>query len=840
MTYFKRYKNIFSIKYLLVIVIIALLCYTYLYTNSMYDSQSDNLGYKRVSSFMTEIELTIQSYNIAVEKERKSLIKNTDDNCSKDDIVNWLSEFNTEAATQLKLDNISSFFILNGRIYTDNFNTNNIISNEKIHTWSESIIKNKSKTTGFSPLFSFNNEYYFIIYRSFALNDNIVIMASLLPVDKLKQIWFDEDINDIEQIYILADKNLGLSFTTYDTQSIYMFLEPINNLINIIKHQNEISGVITQDFSNGSIYNTYFINRFENSFIAAVVIPKEYIKYSVFKNVEVYIYVILFFVAVMILLFINDIKNNLKAKRSHEFIKIIGSSYYAIFSINIKTDKFDIVKANSEVNKYVSKSGVYSYLHKLLCTVVEKGTQGDFANSFSLENIRELAKQGKVDFGGDFQRILENGYIWVQIRLLYNKDVNPDYAVLAFRERNDEKKKELERVELLETSIAAMKKSNIEKNTFYSALSHDMRTPLNAIIGLSELLEQDINNKDKVNDYVEKIKLSGQQLLSLIDNFLDYTKKTYNSEENKDNDIIDFQLKEYLDSILSIYNIVAQKEKKVFKVSYDITHNSLNGDTTKLYRIINNIVSNSFKYTKQGDKISLKVTEIKNQGRPKYKFEFTDTGIGMDDDFIQQIYSPYKREKRFETKETAGVGLGMAIVENYVRYLNGEIFIESKRNEGTKVTITLAFDISNAESSSENMQHHENKDVTGLNVLIAEDNDINMFIVSELLTRNGHHVFKAYNGQEALDLFVNNPENKFDVILMDINMPVLDGLETAKKIRGLNRNDAKLIPIIALSANVYTEDVAASNKAGMNAHLAKPVNYSMIQEVFNSLLKRDM
>ncbi len=839
MVYLKKLKSTLSIKYVLIIIIIALLGYTYAYTKGKYAAQSNKIGQKTVSSFLNKVEMTIHSYELIVEKESTALSNIINSQINEQDILKWIKSFNEHTAKELKLNSVFSYIIYDDRIYTDNTALNNIIEMQIKSDWYQSFKNDKNRTVIFSPLFSApDDEYYFTIYKKFPLNKSMVVTASNLSIKELKNIWFNKDIKDKKQIFYLADGLSGLSFTTYNIQTTNMILNQINNLITNIKQENKSEGSLLRDYTDGNTYSIYYINKMENNFIPVLVVPKEHMEYAIFKHIQLYIYVILFFVLVMVILFINDVRNSIKTRRTNEFINIIGNSYYAIFSINIKADKYEIVKGNDEVMKYVPPSGVYSHLHKMLCTVVEKGTQGDFSQSFSLENIRRLTEKGIVDFGGDFQRILETGYNWVQIRLLYNSEVSDDYAVLAFRERNDEKTKELERMELLETSMAAMKKANNSKNIFYSGLSHDMRTPLNAIVGLAELLEQDIEDKERVKDYIEKIKLSGEQLLSLIDNFLDYTKKSYITEDIKDNAHVDFQLKEYLESNLSIYKIVAAKEKKEFSTSYDITHNNLKGDTTKLYRIINNLISNSFKYTKAGDKISLSVTEIKNQGIPKFKFEFSDTGIGMNKDFIDKVCSPYKREKRFETKEKAGIGLGMAIVENYVRYLNGEIFIESKINEGTKITITLAFDMS-GEDSINNIEDkkEKNDNVTGLNILIAEDNNINMFIVTELLTRNGHHVVKAFNGKEALDIFMKSKENSFDVILMDIQMPVLNGLEAAQEIRSLDRDDAKTVPIIAVSANVYTEDVAASNKAGMNAHLSKPINYNMLQNTFNALIK---
>lgn len=836
MDFIKNIKNYLSLKYLLIILIVILLAYTY--TKSKYMAQSDVMGQKNVANFLTEVELTVQSYNIALEKNKKNLA-NAVINDNKSGIKDWIDNFNKEAVFQLKINDLCSFILDAETVYTSNKLKDNVIKSYIEEKYFNELIGSTIDQIGFLPLFSGEDgEYFFIIYKKFMIEERPILVGTILPINQLKKIWFDSEIKDTEQVYYLVDKASGLVFTTYNMDPTYAFLNKINLLINDLKEEKTLNGVVTRSFSNGITYSIYYQNSYDNNFMSLVVIPKQFVEYSIYKNMEFYIYVIVCFVLLMVVFYINDIKNSLKTRRYIEFVKLIGDAYYAIFSINLKADKYAIIKGTDEMNKYLPHKGEYSHLHKILCTVVEKGCVGDFTEYFSIENIRELTKEGKIDFGGDFQRMLDNGYKWVQIRLLYNKDVSKEYAVLAFRERDDERKKELERMELLETSVSAMKKANTAKNVFYSGLSHDMRTPLNAIIGLTELLEQDIENKEKIKDYVEKIRLSGKQLLSLIDNFLDYTKKSYISEDGKDESCVDFQLKEYLESNLSIYKIVAEKEKKDFSINYDIIHNDLNGDTTKLYRIINNLISNSFKYTKAGDKISLTVTEIKNQGRPKFRFDFTDTGIGMDKEFLQQVYDPYKREKRFETKETAGLGLGMAIVENYVRYLNGEIFIESKVNEGTKVNVTLAFDISGQDSYVDNNLEESNEDVQNLNVLIAEDNDVNMFIVTELLTRNGHNVTKAYNGQQAIDIFLENKENTFDIILMDIQMPILNGLEAAKALRQIDRDDAKTIPIIAVSAYVYTEDVAASNKAGMNAHLAKPINYNMLQKTFNSLIKK--
>lgn len=835
----KYIKNYFSIKYVFIITIIVLLMYTYIYTIGKFSEHSRKIGYEKVSVFLTKVEYTIKSFDALVEREIHWFDNNMGDNIFNQRTLRWISDFNILATNTLKVTRSVSHIIIGDNIFSSSLEFDSIIKDSINSSWYKKLLEDTNKTIRFSPLFCDDKGQYFsTMYKFINVNGKDVVVAVTLPLYDLEKVWFDSEIHDFEQIYYLADQSSGVVFSTYDLKATSMFKDNLNLLIDEIENSKNIHGVLSKEYSNGITYSIFYINKLDNNFIPIVVMPKEYMLSTIMHNIEFYIYVILFFVLVVIIMYINDIKNNIKSKRYNEFISILGNANYAIFSINIKTDKYEIVKGSGDAIKYVPKFGDYTYLHKMLCTIVEKGTQGDFADSFSLENIRKLAENDRVDFGGDFQRILENGYKWVQIRFLYDSKVNPDYAVLAFRDRDKERKRELEKMELLESSISAMKKANKSKVTFYSGLSHDMRTPLNAIIGLTELLEEDIDDKSKALGYMEKIKVSSQQLLSLIDNFLDYAKKDYQDDDGEDN--VCFKLQEFIDSNLSIYKIVSEKDKKNFSVTYNITHNKIKGNATKLYRIINNIMSNCFKYTKQGDTIELKVTEIGNQGRPKYKFEFIDTGIGMDKEFLQTMCSPYKREKRFETKESAGVGLGMAIVENYVHYLNGEIFIESQLNKGTKITITLAFDLSSEEIEENKVEQQEKEDnIKGLNILIAEDNDVNMYIVTELLTRNGHKIIKAYNGQEAVDIFSQGEENSFDIILMDIQMPILNGIEATKKIRMLEREDAKNIPIVAVSANVYTEDVAASNNAGMNAHLSKPVNFNELQKVFNSLIKKN-
>ena len=258
--------------------------------------------------------------------------------------------------------------------------------------------------------------------------------------------------------------------------------------------------------------------------------------------------------------------------------------------------------------------------------------------------------------------------------------------------------------------------------------------------------------------------------------------------------------------------------------------------------ILSNILSNAFKYTKAEGLITLSVKEIKVPGISRYQFVITDNGIGMSEEFLKTIFIPFNRESRADTKDITGAGLGLSIVNSQVSHMGGTIDIKSQYEKGTTVTITLPFEsvkkAAKIDKEEDKCDIKDMENLSGINVLIAEDNIVNMQIITELLKLKHINVTQAFNGQEAVNIFKNSKEGDFDIIILDIQMPVMNGLETAKTIRQMDRKDAKLIPIIALSANVFEEDIAASLEAGMDAHMAKPIDLPALYKTFIELLKK--
>lgn len=832
----KQNKRKIYYRIIFVTVFIILVSAAIIFTQYRFKQNAYALGVEAASGFSAKAEYTINAYHVAIDFAStyvENLIKY---NADKEKIFKWLAVFNNNLSKNVSNNTTHSYIIIDNDFFCSSQRHTDMDKMTIKNIWYQEALKAEFDKIFFTSLYQDNatKDYVFTIYKKIKVDDKVVIIASDIIVNTLKKEWFKDTESVDKNIYILTNFKGDVVFTTFNMELVVKDQYRFYNVIKEIKKQNTRIGLIKDKFSISPKYGLFYLYDKNNHFVSMVAVPLTVINGSV-NSLYMYYAVIIVILALLVGFFYYKEKNSMdKINFSHDIINIVGSAYYLIFSINIKKDKYIRIKCGDDIKPYIPAEGKYSDINKLISMAVEKGAQFDFTNSFSIENIRKLTKSGRVDFGGDFQRILTEGYKWINIRLLYDESVQKDYAVLCFKERDVEKKRELEHLELLEESVEAMKDASVSKSMFYSGLSHDMRTPLNAIIGLTDLVKYHIKDETKINDYMDKIKSAGNQLITLIDNFLDYSKNEF---EHIDNEVVTFNLKEYLEENVAIFKVIAKNDNKKFIFKYNAKHNNLKGNTAKLYRIITNLLGNSFKYSEHGDTISLEVTEILNQGSPKYKFVISDTGIGMSEEFISRVCSPYQREKRFDTNK-AGVGLGMAIVQNYVHYLNGDMQIESEINKGTKVTVTLAFELADDYIKDEEESNDMVYDISGLSILAVEDNNVNMYLVTELLSLHNVKVTQAWNGKEAVELFSSNPAGTFDVILMDLQMPVMDGIEAAKTIRHLERADAAEIPIIALSANVYTEDVAASSAAGMNGHLSKPINFdTLCKTVYNAVKK---
>lgn len=541
-------------------------------------------------------------------------------------------------------------------------------------------------------------------------------------------------------------------------------------------------------------------------------------------------------IVAMLVMVIRDLVNSRRIRQADTTIHILSDSFYAIYRVNYKTGVYEAIKTSPDVADALSKTGDYQRLLSTVGTLVDPETFQEFSLAFSLESIRQRVAAKIPDYGGDYQRRFGDVYKWVNIRTLYDGSRAPDEVILCFREVDLEKRLQLQHMNILQEALETAKKSTKAKNVFFSNMSHDMRTPLNAIIGLSELAQRDRDDREKVDGYMRKIAFSGKQMLSLVNDILELSRLESGRHTL---DCRPFNLRQCVEDLTAVFQDMARKDDRDFSVKMELTDAVVEGDPYKLGQILNNLLSNAFKYSESGDRVELTVKQFDFQQHSKYQFTVEDTGIGMSEQFLEHIFDPYARETRFASQSITGTGLGMPIVKSLVQQMSGEITVESTLGEGSRFTVTLPMEVvrgAEPEEARPEAGAEAPVDLTGKRVLLAEDNELNMEIAVEILTMNGMEVVQAGNGAEAVEAFQKSPLYSIDAILMDMQMPEMDGCQAAQAIRAMDRPDAATVPIIAVTANAFAEDIAKTTEAGMDAHISKPIDFVVLNRTLARLI----
>lgn len=386
-------------------------------------------------------------------------------------------------------------------------------------------------------------------------------------------------------------------------------------------------------------------------------------------------------------------------------------------------------------------------------------------------------------------------------------------------------------VEIAVSAQAQAEHDNAVKSSFLSNMSHDIRTPLNAIIGLSQLIECQAEDADKVREYAMKLNCSGRHLLGLINDILDISKIESGNNILNITEVEVAQIKEEMDTIIRP-QASAKNQHFVIKET-NITSKRIAADKLRLNQILINILSNAVKYTPQGGHIEMEICQVAcaRKGYASYRFTISDDGQGMSEEYRKIIFEPFTREVPGVEKEIQGTGLGMAITKNLVDLMGGSISVRSHLQEGSTFEVSLDFkEVVQSQKEKEDTLAEENCDVLqGMNFLVAEDNDLNAEIIMEILSMEGARCERVTNGMEAFEKFEQSEPGSYDMILMDVQMPVMNGYDATGKIRRLGRTDAENIPIIAMTANAFAEDAQDAVKAGMTVHMAKPVDIATLR-----------
>ena len=537
---------------------------------------------------------------------------------------------------------------------------------------------------------------------------------------------------------------------------------------------------------------------------------------------------------VMTALAFREYRLEFRVRRANETAQVLGNTYYALYRVDYEREIYEMIKGSAYVRDRIPPTGPYADLLRTAGEVIEKDAYQDFMESFSCRNMRELVRQRVRNFGGEFLRRFGEEERWVSVQILFDETLAPEEVVLCFREVEEEKQRQMRERRLLEESLQMTRQNEEAKQAFFRSMSHDMRTPLNAILGSSELARRHLEDPARTAGYLDKIDSSGQYLLGLINDILEMARMEHGQVQLEHRR---FDLRACVEECLGVFRIQAEREGKNLREEFQAERTVLLGDDFRIQQILNNLLSNAFKFTPEHGTISLSVHQLDSGDYANYKFVISDTGIGMSPGFLEHLYEPYAREMRFSDRQAAGTGLGMSITKNLVVQMGGEIQVESAPGAGSTFTVILPLAAGQENSQAAGpAEERVPLSLEGLRILLAEDNEINMEIAAEILETQGITVVQAWNGAEAVNAFRAAEPFSFDAILMDMQMPLMDGCEAARQIRTMDRPDAADIPIIAVTANAFSEDVSATIAAGMNAHISKPISAAALQQTLERLI----
>ena len=521
----------------------------------------------------------------------------------------------------------------------------------------------------------------------------------------------------------------------------------------------------------------------------------------------------------------------------HE-VEALSAGYSYICLINLETGDVELIKGNN----IPGLNGRYTQTdHNILLEQVNRLIAESFRkSSVEFYDSKTIAKRlvGKNSLFHTCERTDGTWILSMIVPQKYDENGHVVSVLLANRDFTEEKKRELEQEEALRQEKIKAEKANEAKSIFLFNMSHDIRTPMNAIVGYSQLMKKELTNPKLVH-YQEMIEQSSKLLLSIINNVLDMARVESGKMELDEN----FEVVGNVSKLVcSAFAAEASRKNIELHENVNVEHKYVIVDSTKMQEILSNLISNAIKYTPEGGKVLIDVQELPydKEGYVLIQTKVTDTGIGMSEDFLPSLFDLFTRERNTTLSKIPGTGLGMAIVKNFVDLMNGSIEVESKLGKGSTFTITIPHKIADKDYTYRNIESSNECDIDfkGKRILLAEDNELNAEITSTILSEMGFEVKVVEDGILCVNEIQRQPANTYDLILMDIQMPNMDGYKATHCIRHLSQFEKANIPIIAMSANAFEEDKQKAFDAKMNDYITKPIDFQKMEVVLKYILSK--
>ncbi len=528
-----------------------------------------------------------------------------------------------------------------------------------------------------------------------------------------------------------------------------------------------------------------------------------------------------------------------------DIISSLGGMFFATYYADLEQDTFRSVTQLPEVEMALEGNVDYATGLKIYAeNFVHPEDREEYLDVLSVQNLRRTLSRKNPYVTLAYRKMPERPdarpeeYGWIRSTAVMSQSDAEGKArsiVYAAQDVTESKRKEMREQQALQAACEAADHANASKQEFISCMSHNVRTPMNGIMGMIKIASDHADDPQKVKECLEKASVSSHQLLDVLNEILDISQIKSGSFHLK---MEAFSLSGLMQEVVSIILPDVQNKNLHLKVHpMQTVHENVFGDRQRLQQMILNILGNSVKFTPEGGALEVMVMEHESgeHGCSSYEFLFKDSGIGMKEEFIPHIFEPFSRAEDPEVACVDGVGIGMSIAQNIARMMGGTITVESTYGKGSQFRVTVILRRQNAVEYFGGRSFPSSDEVTdvsfqGCKILLVEDNELNREIAMELIGEIGAMVECTVDGRKGLQRFAEMPEGYYDLILMDIQMPVMNGLEATRAIRKLPRADAATIPIIALSANVSAEDISASRESGMNGHLAKPLDIPQLIE----------
>ena len=521
----------------------------------------------------------------------------------------------------------------------------------------------------------------------------------------------------------------------------------------------------------------------------------------------------------------------------HE-VEALSAGYSYICLINLETGDVELIKGNN----IPGLNGRYTQMdHNILLEQVNRLIAKPFRqSSVEFYDSKTIAKrlEGKNSLFHTCERTDGTWILSMIVPQKYDENGRVVSVLLANRDFTEEKKRELEQEEALRQEKVKAEKANEAKSIFLFNMSHDIRTPMNAIVGYSQLMKKELTNP-KLIHYQEMIEQSSKLLLSIINNVLDMARVESGKMELDENYEVIGNISQL---VCSAFAAEASRKNIELNIIVNVEHKHIIVDSTKMQEILSNLISNAIKYTSAGGKVTIDTKELPydKEGYVLIQTKVTDTGIGMSEEFLPSLFELFTRERNTTLSKIPGTGLGMAIVKNFVDLMNGSIEVESELGKGSTFTITIPHKIANKDYTNRNIKDSNECDIDfmGKRILLAEDNELNAEITTTILSEMGFEVKVVEDGIFCVNEIQHQPANTYDLILMDIQMPNMDGYKATHCIRRLLQPEKSNIPIIAMSANAFEEDKKKAFDVKMNDYITKPIDFQKMEEVLKHILSK--